>query len=56
MEGALVELAGEKAARIKMFLIKDGSGVGAAILAAVAHNTAKLSDARRIGHEADFAL
>ncbi|MFA5389692.1 MAG: transaldolase family protein [Candidatus Omnitrophota bacterium] len=56
MEEALVDLAGDKASKIKMFLIKDGSGVGAAILAAVAYNTAKISDLKRITDEVGSAL
>jgi len=40
MREALSELSGKDASKITMFLVKDGSGVGAAILAAVAHNTA----------------
>ncbi len=36
MNEALLELLGEKAAKIKMVLAKDGSGKGAAVIAAVA--------------------
>jgi len=47
MEEAVKELAGDDASNIKMFLVKDGSGVGAAILAAVAHNAARNSASLR---------
>jgi hexokinase len=56
MEEALVELIGEKVSRIKMFLVKDGSGIGAAILAAVTHDKPKSFFKKRVFRSSDFAL
>lgn len=39
LQDALQELLAEKADRVKLKLVKDGSGVGAALAAAMAHNS-----------------
>ena len=47
IERALKEMLGEKASRVKVKLIKDGSGIGAAVIAAVAKKEKALAEAMK---------